>query len=96
MADLDALGREIDHLAEIMDVTELSNEAMKYVAAMGMWLQKNIEKLDTDEHKALIAMTTLSTAEKLREATTKIHESCIEIKSSFMALEMAKGGKADA
>ena len=96
MVDLDALGREIDHLADIMDVTELSNEAMKYVAAMGVWLHKNIEKLDTDEHKALIAMTTLSSVEELKEATTKIHVSCIEIKSSFTALEMTKGGKVDA
>jgi hypothetical protein len=96
MADLKALGREIEHLAEIMDVTELSNEAMKYMAAMGVWVQNNVEKLDTDEQKALIAMATLDAAEKLREATTKVHEACIEIKSSFMALEIAKGGKADA
>lgn len=96
MSDLEALGREIDHLADIMDVTELSNEAMKYLAAMGVRLQNNIEKLDTDEQKALITMSTIGTAEKLREATTKIHESCIEIKSSFMALEMVKGGKVDA
>lgn len=96
MADLEALGREIDHLADIMDVTELSIEAMKYMAAMGAWLQKNIEKLDTVEEKALIAMTTLNAAEKLKEASTKTQESCMEIKSSFMALEIAKGGKLDA
>ncbi len=91
-ADLEAMSREINHLADIMDVTELSNEAMKYVAAMGAWLRNNIEKLDMDEQKALIAMTTLNTSEKLKEATTKIHESCMEIKISFIALETVKGG----
>ena len=100
MTDIEALGREIDHLADIMDVTELASEAMKYCAAMGVWLHNNIEKLDTDEHKALIAMATLESAEKMKTATRNIHEANIHIKSSFMALEAMKdsikGGKIDA
>lgn len=96
MADLEALDREIKHLADIMDVSELSKEAMKYIAAMGAWLQNNVEKLETDDDKALIAITTLGATEKLRKATTNIQEACIEIKSSFMALDMVKGGKVNA
>lgn len=100
MADIEALGREIDHLADIMDVTELASEAMKYCAAMGVWLHKNIEKLDKEEYKALIAMATLEPAEKMKIATRNIHEANIHIKASFMALEdmkdSIKGGKVDA
>lgn len=100
MADLEALDREIDHLADIMDVTELANEAMKYCAAMSVWLHNNIEKLDRDEYKAMIAMATLESAKKMKTATRNIHEANINIMASFMALEdmkdLIKGGKVDA
>lgn len=65
----------------------------KDMVAMGVWLQNNIEKFNTDDEKDLIAMTTLGSVKKLKKATAKIHVACMEIKSSFMALEMAKGGE---
>lgn len=90
MTDLEALDIEINHLADIMDVGELATEAMKYCAAIGVWVHKNIEKLDADEDKALITMATIESAEDIKTAVRNIHIANIHIKSCFMALEMAK------
>lgn len=92
-ADLEALGREIDHLADIMDVTELSNEAMKYISAISVWLRNNLEKLDNDRDKTLIAIGSIDVVDKLREATTIVNDVSTSIKTNFIILDLLKKGE---
>lgn len=92
-ADLEAMSREIDHLADIMDVTELSREAMKYITAMSVWLQNHMEKLDNDRDKDLIAIGSIDVVNKLREAITIVNDVSTSIKTNFIILDLLKKGE---
>ena len=85
------LTKEINHYADIMDVSDLGEESMKYCAAIGARVYKEIKKIESEEDRLIASMCSIEPLKQLQEATRLIGNASEKLKVCFLLLNEMKG-----
>lgn len=88
-----SISNEVNHYAEIMDISDLGGEAMKYCAAIAVRADIEIKKLESDEEKAIAGIIAMEPLNQIQEAMKSMAGACNALRAGFAILNEVKKGE---